>query len=81
MFRVENTGKGVKAFLGGFSAEDLRAKVSECQDGNCSCDCDPAMMQKITNIEVLSEENGASITIEGDVNAAELEPMMRGCLL
>ncbi|MBD3824364.1 MAG: hypothetical protein IE916_07650 [Epsilonproteobacteria bacterium] len=81
MFKVENTNSGVKAFLGGFSAEDLRTKVSECQDGNCSCDCDPAMMQKITSIEVESEQNGATITIKGDVNAAVIEPMMRGCLL
>ena len=37
--------------------------------------------KKIENIEVLSEENGASITITGDVKAEELEPMMKGYLL
>ena len=81
MFTVSNTKSGVKAFLGGFKAEELNAKVQECKDGNCSCSCDPQMMQKIKNIEVASEENGASITITGDVDAKELEPMMRGCLL
>lgn len=81
MLKVNNTNNGVKAFLGGFKAEDINAKVQECVDGNCSCDCDPQMMDKIKNIEVSSEENGASITITGDVNAEELEPMMRGCLL
>lgn len=81
MFKVSNTNNGVKAFLGGFKAEDISAKVQECVDGNCSCACDPQMMKKIEKIEVLSEENGASITITGDVNADELEPMMKGCLL
>ena len=81
MFKVTNTKTGVKAFLGGFKAEDLNAKVQECQDGSCSCECDPQMMQKIGKIEVASIEDGASLTITGDVTAEELEPMMRGCLL
>ncbi len=81
MFKINNTSKGVKAFLGGFRAEDLSAKIEACKDGACSCNCDPQMMQKITNIEVNSEENGASITIDGDVKAEELEPMMSECLL
>ena len=81
MFKVNNTKSGVKAFLGGFNAEDIAAKVQECLDGQCSCACDPQMMEKIENIEVSAEENGASITITGDVKAEELEPMMKGCLL
>ncbi|QOP41375.1 hypothetical protein [Sulfurimonas marina] len=81
MFKVNNTQNGVKAFLGGFKAEDVNVKVQECKDGNCSCNCDPQMMEKIENIEVSSEENGASITITGDVKAEELEPMMKECLL
>lgn len=81
MFKVNNTKSGVKAFLGGFKAEDIAAKVQECLDGQCSCACDPQMMEKIENIEVSAEENGASITITGDVRAEELEPMMKGCLL
>jgi len=81
MISVKNTNNGVKAFLGGFKAEDIRAKVQECQEGSCSCACDPKMMEKIENIEVSGDENGTSITIRGDVNAEELEPMMRGCLL
>lgn len=80
MFKVNNTNKGVKAFLGGLKAEEIAAKVQECQDGQCSCACDPEMMQKIKNIEVSAEENGASITITGEVKAEELEPMMKGCL-
>lgn len=81
MLKVNNIDNGVKAFLGGFKAENINAKVQECVDGNCSCDCDPQMMEKIKNIEVSSEKNGASITVTGDVKAEELEPMMRGCLL
>lgn len=81
MFKVNNTDNGVKAFIGGFKAEDLSAKVQECQDGECSCDCDPQMMQKIQNIEISNEKDGASITITGNVNAEELEPMMKECLL
>ena len=81
MFKVSNTDKGVKAFLTGFKTEDLSAKIQECQDGECSCDCDPKMMQKIQNIKVESEKDGTSITITGNVKAEELEPMMKECLL
>lgn len=80
MFKVNNTESGVKAFLGGFKAEDIAAKVQECREGQCSCACDPEMMKKIEKIEVAAEDNGASITITGEVKAEELEPMMKGCL-
>lgn len=81
MFQINNTQTGVKAVLQGFKAQDLQDKIDACKEGSCSCSCDPQMMQKITNIEVASESNGASITITGDVNAQELAPMMQGCLL
>lgn len=81
MLKVHNTSNGVQAFLGGLKAEDIASKVQECQDGQCSCACDPEMMGKIENIEVAAENNGASITITGDVKAEELEPMMKECLL
>ena len=81
MFKVNNTDKGVKAFLTGFKTEDLSAKIDACKDGECSCDCDPELMQRIDNIEVSSEDNGTSIVITGDVDAKELEPLMRECLL
>ncbi|MBD3790234.1 MAG: hypothetical protein IE885_07720 [Campylobacterales bacterium] len=81
MFKVNTTNTGVKAFLGGLKAEDIEAKVQECRVGQCSCACDLEMMAKIENIEVSAEENGASITITGNVKAEEIEPMMKGCLL
>jgi hypothetical protein len=81
MFQINNTQTGVKAILQGFKAQDLQDKIDACKEGNCSCSCDTQMMQKITNIEVASESDGASITITGDVNAEELAPMMQGCLL
>ena len=81
MFTINNTNNGVEAFVTGFKTKDLQAKIQECQDGNCSCDCDPSMMQKIQKIDVQSKDEGTSITISGDVNAEELEPMMKGCLV
>jgi hypothetical protein len=81
MLHVQNTQTGIKAMLQGFKAQDLQEKIDACKDGSCSCNSDVEMMQKITNIEVSQTEQGASITIEGDVNAAQLEPMMRECLL
>lgn len=81
MLKVNNTNNGVKAFIGGLKADDVAAKVQECQSGQCSCACDPEMMKKIENIEVSAEDNGVNITITGDVKAEELEPMMKGCLL
>ena len=81
MFKVTNTDKGVKAFITGFKTEELSAKIEACKSGACSCDCDPQMMQKIDNIEVSSENGGTSIVVTGDVDAKELEPLMKECLL
>lgn len=81
MLKVNDTNNGVTAFVGGLKAQNVAAKVQECQTGQCSCACDPEMMKKIENIEISAEENGVSITITGHVKADELEPMMKECLL
>lgn len=78
---ITNQTNGVKAFLGGFSTEELGIKIEACQSGNCDCACDPALMQRIESIEFTSVEGGATITITGDVNAQTLAPMMKECLL
>ncbi|MDO9055964.1 MAG: hypothetical protein Q7U69_05405 [Sulfuricurvum sp.] len=77
---MNHTG-GVKAFLGGFSTEELSAKIEACQNGQCDCACDPSIMQKIEGIELSTVEGGSTITITGDVNAETLAPMMQECLL
>jgi len=78
---ITNQSGGVKAFLSGFSTEELSAKIIACPTGQCDCECDPAVMEKITNIELSSEAGGATITVTGDVDAHTLEPMMKECLL
>ncbi len=77
---MNHTG-GVKAFLGGFSTDELSAKIQACQNGECACDCDPSIMQKIEGIELSSVEGGSTITITGNVDAQTLAPMMKECLL
>lgn len=78
---ITNQTNGVKAFLGGFSTEELSAKIEACKTGECSCNCDPAMMQKIESIDLESVDGGSTITITGDVDAQSLAPMMQECLL
>lgn len=78
---ITNQTNGVKAFLGGFSTEELSSKIEACQNGQCECACDPTIMQKIEGIELSSVEGGATITITGDVDAQTLAPMMQECLL
>ncbi|WP_299804269.1 hypothetical protein [Sulfuricurvum sp. RIFOXYD2_FULL_44_160] len=70
----------MKAFLSGFSTEELEAKIEACQSGNCDCACDPALMQKIEGIELTTVEGGSMLSITGDVNADTLAPMMKECL-
>lgn len=77
---MNHTG-GVKAFLGGFSTEELSAKIEACQNGQCQCACDPTIMNKIEEIELSSVEGGSTITITGDVDAQTLAPMMQECLI
>ncbi|MDP3466156.1 MAG: hypothetical protein Q8R86_10355 [Sulfuricurvum sp.] len=77
---LNHTG-GVKAFLGGFSTEELSAKIEACKSGECSCNCDPEMMQKIESIDLATVDGGATITITGDVDAQTLAPMMQNCLI
>ena len=45
MFKINDTKTDVKVLLGGFKAKDLNVKIQECQDGSCSCECDPIMIQ------------------------------------
>lgn len=78
---ITNQTNGVKAFLSGFSTEELGAKIEACQSGNCDCACDPALMQKIEGIELVSVDGGSMLTVIGDVDAQTLEPMMQACLI
>ena len=78
---ITNQTNGVKAFLSGFSTEELSAKIEACKTGECSCNCDPAMMQKIESIDLESVDGGSTITITGDVDAQTLAPMMQECLI
>ncbi len=78
---VTNQTNGVKAFLGGFSTEELSAKIEACQNGQCECACDPTIMQKIEGIELTSVEGGSILTVTGNVDAETLAPMMQECLL
>ncbi|OHD87051.1 MAG: hypothetical protein A2Y52_00970 [Sulfuricurvum sp. RIFCSPLOWO2_02_43_6] len=78
---ITNQTGGVKAFLSGFSTEELGAKIEACKSGNCECACDPELMQKIEGIELTTVEGGSMLSITGDVNADTLAPMMKECLL
>jgi len=78
---ITNQTNGVKAFLSGFSTEELGAKIETCKSGNCECACDPELMQKIEGIELTTVEGGSMLSITGDVNADTLAPMMKECLL
>lgn len=78
---ISNQKNGAKAFLSGFSTEELSAKIEAYQSGQCECTCDPAIMQKIEGIELSTVEGGSTITITGDVNSETLTPMMQECLI
>jgi hypothetical protein len=78
---ISNTKNGVKATLTGFSATELGAKIEACQTGNCDCNCDPAVMEKITGIDLKEENGGTTLTVTGDVDAQTLAPMMQSCLI
>ncbi|MBN2869620.1 MAG: hypothetical protein JXK04_01550 [Campylobacterales bacterium] len=78
---ITNQTNGVKAFLSGFSTQELGTKIEACQNGQCDCDCDPELMQKIEGIELTSVEGGSILTVTGDVDAKTLAPMMKECLL
>jgi hypothetical protein len=78
---ITNQNNGVKAFLSGFSTSELNAKIQACQNGQCACECDPLIMQKIDSIELATIEGGTTISITGDVDAQTLAPMMQSCLL
>ncbi|MDQ1340555.1 MAG: hypothetical protein QG567_1712 [Campylobacterota bacterium] len=78
---VINQKNGVKAILKGFNTKEISEKISACQDGACSCDCDPAMMAKITGIELKETEDGAELIVNGAVDADTLAPMMQSCLI
>ncbi|PHM17344.1 MAG: hypothetical protein CJD30_06860 [Sulfuricurvum sp. PD_MW2] len=78
---ITNQTNGVKAFLSGFNTSELNAKIEACQNGQCECECDPMIMQKIDKIELTTIEGCATVSITGDVDAQTLAPMMQSCLL
>ena len=78
---ITNQSGGVKAVLKGFNSEELTAKIEACKRGECSCDCDPTIMQKIDGIELTSIEDGSVLTVTGNVDADTLAPMMQECLI
>lgn len=78
--KFEKKPNGFSAVITGYSAEDLTKKVNECKSGECSCDCDPKVMEKIQNIEVASSQEGAKITVTTDVSIENIAPMMQACL-
>lgn len=79
--KITDQANGIKAFLSGFSTEELNAKIEACKNGECACNCDPEMMRKIESIDLASVEGGSTITIIGAVDAQTLAPMMQECLI
>jgi hypothetical protein len=78
---ITNQQNGVKATLTGFSTTELNSKIEACQNGQCGCDCDPGVMEKITGIELKEESGSTTLTVSGDVDATTLAPMMESCLI
>ena len=78
---ITNVPIGVKATLTGFSSAEVGAKIEACQNGQCSCECDPEIMQKITGIELKEESGATTVTVSGSVDAETLAPMMQSCLI
>ena len=78
---ITNQKNGVKAVLTGFSTNELESKIEACQNGQCDCDCDPVIMQKIEGIHLATDTEGAVLTVTGDVDVDTLAPMMESCLI
>ena len=76
---TQNT-KGFSATIKGIQSDTVIQKVNACKEGNCSCECDPAVMDKIENIDVTSAHGSTTISITGDVSSQTLAPMMQSCL-
>lgn len=77
---ITNQKNGVTARLSGFSTDEVESRIEACRNGQCSCDCDPALMAKIDGIDLQTEEDHAVLTVSGDVDADTLAPMMQSCL-
>jgi len=78
---ITNHKNGVKAILTGFSNHELETKIGACQNGQCQCDCDPVIMQKIEGISLDTEAEHAVLTVTGDVDVDSIAPMMESCLI
>lgn len=78
---IKDNGNGITAVLSGFNTADINSKIEACKSGNCSCDCDPSVMEKIENIEVSQLGDKTQISVMGAVDAATIAPMMQSCLM
>ena len=78
---ITNQPNGVKATLTGFNAIEIENKIQACQSGQCDCNCDPVIMQKIEGIDLKENDEGTTLTVTGDVDVDTLAPMMESCLI
>jgi hypothetical protein len=78
---IKDNSNGITAVISGFSVAEISSKVEACKSGNCSCDCDPAVMEKIENIEVSQVGDKTQISVIGAIDSATIAPMMQQCLV
>ncbi len=79
--KFKENSNGFSAIISGVDKNLITTKVNECKDGNCSCNCDIEIMNKIENVEVLEIDGKTEIKITGEVTKEMLAPMMEECLI
>lgn len=68
--RKIDTGVKVRMF-GEVKKQEIEAMVDECKNGQCRCNCDPAIMEKIEQIDVAGSDGDVAINLTGQQLDAE----------
>jgi hypothetical protein len=81
--KVLKTDNGVNIkFTGDIKKNDVQNMIDSCGGGDCGCDCDPAMMEKIEDKLVSGKNGDVTISLVGkDIEVTEIQNALEGCNL
>ena len=79
--KVSKTDAGINIkFFGNVEKEKIQNMVEDCASGECSCNCDPLLMEKVEDMCVNEDNGEVSISLKGkSIKIEEIENAIKEC--
>jgi len=78
---VNKTDNGVDIeFTGEVNKTDVQNMVNDCSSGQCSCNCDPSLLNKIKEMSVNGIDGKVTISLKGqEIELSEVQNAVNSC--